>query len=116
CCCLTGRSRRITTTRRIGREATMIKSASLGAASLLAAAVFAGPALADGMPSRGRIATPAPDARGCTTSANVGLTTDYVFRGISQSGEEPAIQGGVDFTCGRFYAGVWGSSIDFDGD
>jgi uncharacterized protein (TIGR02001 family) len=38
-----------------------------------------------------------------------------VFRGISQSGEEPAIQGGVDFTCGRFYFGVWGSSVDFGG-
>jgi uncharacterized protein (TIGR02001 family) len=94
----------------------MYKTTTMGAASLLAAAIFAGPALADGMPSRGRIATPAPESRGCTTSANVGLTTDYVFRGISQSGEEPAIQGGVDFTCGRFYAGVWGSSVDFGGD
>jgi uncharacterized protein (TIGR02001 family) len=73
-------------------------------------AAVAGPALADGMPSRGKIAS-APESRGCTTSANVGLTTDYVFRGISQSGGEAAVQGGVDFTCGRFYAGVWGSSI-----
>jgi uncharacterized protein (TIGR02001 family) len=92
-----------------------IRTASLGAASLLAAAVFAGPALADGMPGRGRIAGPAPESRTCSTTGNVGLTTDYVFRGISQSGEEPAIQGGVDFNCGRFYFGVWGSSIDFEG-
>src|SRR5262245_47963966 len=92
----------------------MIKIATLGVASLLAAAVFAGPALADGMPGRGRIAeAPAPGA--CTTTGNVGLTTDYVFRGQTQSGEEPAIQGGVDLTCGRFYLGVWGSSIDFPG-
>jgi uncharacterized protein (TIGR02001 family) len=88
-----------------------IKSATLGAASLLAAAVFAGPALADGMPSRGKIADgPAPR---CTTAGNVGLTSDYVFRGISQSSENAAVQGGVDFTCGNFYAGVWGSSVDF---
>ena len=91
-----------------------IRTTTLGAASLLAAAVFASPALADGMQGRGRIAD-APGPRTCSTSANVGLTTDYVFRGISQSGEEPAIQGGVDFNCGRFYAGVWGSSIDFEG-
>jgi uncharacterized protein (TIGR02001 family) len=41
----------------------------------------------------------------------VGLTTDYVFRGISQTNEEAAVQGGVDFSCGRFYGGVWASSF-----
>jgi uncharacterized protein (TIGR02001 family) len=91
-----------------------IRTASLGAASLLAAAAFAGPALADGMPGHGRISGPAPEARPCSTSANVGLTTDYVFRGISQSNENAAVQGGVDFNCGRFYAGVWSSSIFAD--
>jgi uncharacterized protein (TIGR02001 family) len=91
---------------------SIAKYTSLGAASLLAAAVFAGPALADGMPSRGRIAD-APAPRACTTAGNVGLTTDYVFRGISQTFEDPAVQGGVDFTCGRFYAGVWASNVDF---
>ncbi len=83
---------------------------ALGAASILAAAAFAGPVLADGMPSRGRIANAQP-ARTCATSANVGVTSDYVFRGISQNDEEAAIQGGVDFTCGKFYAGFWGSSV-----
>jgi uncharacterized protein (TIGR02001 family) len=89
---------------------SIIKSASLGAASLLAVAVVAGPSFADGLPSRGKVRAP-EEARPCTTTANVGLTTDYVFRGISQSNEEAAVQGGVDFTCGRFYAGVWASSI-----
>ena len=88
-----------------------IKSASMGAAALLAAAVFGGPALADGLPGKGKIAS-AP-ARTCTTAGNVGVTSDYVFRGISQSNEEAAIQGGVDLTCGNFYAGFWGSSIAF---
>src|SRR5262245_52260801 len=91
-----------------------IKTASLGAVSLLAAAAFAAPAFADGMPGHGRISSGAPESRGCTTAGNVGLTTDYVFRGISQSNEEGAVQGGVDLTCGRFYAGVWGSSVAFD--
>lgn len=47
-------------------------------------------------------------------SANVGMTTDYVFRGISQSDEGPAIQGGFDYATDLgFYVGTWGSSIDF---
>ena len=47
-------------------------------------------------------------------SGNVALTSDYRFRGISQSDEDPAIQGGFDasFEPG-FYLGTWASSIDF---
>ncbi|MBY0355299.1 MAG: TorF family putative porin [Rickettsiales bacterium] len=30
-------------------------------------------------------------------SGNVGLTTDYMFRGISQTDESPAIQGGFTY-------------------
>lgn len=55
-------------------------------------------------------------------SANVALTTDYMYRGISQSNEQPAISGGFDwaYSTGGFadvYAGIWASSLDFsDGD
>src|SRR4030081_238210 len=71
----------------------------------LAAAVLmlAAPAYADGM--RGSLKdTPKPEER-CKHSANVALTTNYIFRGISQTKEGPAIQGGYDLTCGIFYAG-----------
>src|SRR5262249_26890266 len=53
-----------------------------------------------------------------TISANVGAVTDYRFRGISQSDEGPAIQGGVDYVHDSgIYLGTWASSIDFnDGD
>lgn len=44
---------------------------------------------------------------------NIAFTSDYVFRGISQTQEDPAIQGGLDLTYGQFYAGVWGSNVDF---
>ena len=73
------------------------------------------PAHADGMPTRGRVAPPppAPEARRCTFSANVAVTSDYIFRGFSQTSEGPAIQGGFDATCGLFYVGVWGSSLDW---
>lgn len=50
-------------------------------------------------------------------SGNVALTSDYRFRGISQTDEDFAIQGGFDvaFEPG-FYIGTWGSSVDFDDD
>lgn len=51
-------------------------------------------------------------------SANVGFVTEYSFRGIAQSDEGPAIQGGFDVIHDSgFYAGVWGSNVNFnDGD
>jgi uncharacterized protein (TIGR02001 family) len=92
------------------------KSAALGAATAVLATVFASAAFADGMPKRGSIksAEPPPAPRACSLSANVGLTSDYVFRGISQTAEGAAIQGGFDATCGLFYAGVWSSALDFN--
>lgn len=47
-------------------------------------------------------------------SGNVTLTTDYVWRGVSQSNEDLAIQGGFDYANGMFYVGTWASSIDFE--
>lgn len=48
---------------------------------------------------------------------NVALTSDYVFRGASQSDETPAIQGGVDVSFSQgFYLGAWASNIDFGDD
>jgi uncharacterized protein (TIGR02001 family) len=44
-------------------------------------------------------------------AGNVALTTDYVFRGISQTEGNPAIQGGFDYTNGIFYAGTWASNV-----
>ncbi len=49
-------------------------------------------------------------------SYNVGVVSDYVFRGVSQTQEDPAIQGGVDATYGIGYAGVWASNVDFGAD
>ena len=50
-------------------------------------------------------------------SANVSLTSNYLYRGISQTGGKPALQGGFDYThSSGFYAGAWGSSISWLGD
>lgn len=46
-------------------------------------------------------------------SGNVALASDYTFRGISQTQEGPALQGGFDYTGGAFFAGVWASNVDF---
>ena len=52
---------------------------------------------------------PEPDY---TLAYNVGVVTDYRFRGISQSRLKPALQGGIDFTHkSGFYLGFWGSTI-----
>ena len=41
------------------------------------------------------------------------VTSDYVSRGISQTGGKPAVQGYVEFDYGIFYAGAWASNVDF---
>jgi uncharacterized protein (TIGR02001 family) len=47
-------------------------------------------------------------------SANVGFVSEYSFRGIAQSNEEPALQGGFDVShSSGFYAGIWGSNVEF---
>lgn len=50
---------------------------------------------------------------GVAVSGNVALATDYTFRGVSQTDESPAIQGGFDLAAGGIYAGAWGSNINF---
>ena len=47
-------------------------------------------------------------------SANVSFTTDYIWRGMTQS-DGPAVQGGFDYEAeSGFYAGFWGSNVNFN--
>ncbi len=56
-------------------------------------------------------AAPASDL---TVSYNVGLYSQYIFRGLTQTDRKPALQGGVDLThSSGFYLGAWGSNIDW---
>ncbi len=49
-----------------------------------------------------------------TLTANVGLYSQYVFRGLTQTNEDPAVQGGFDFThSSGFYLGTWASNISW---
>lgn len=76
-------------------------------ATAIAAACSAQVALADDAPP--------PDN---TVSFNVGVASDYRYRGISQTRLEPALQGGADYTNNPtgFYAGTWLSTIKWTKD
>jgi uncharacterized protein (TIGR02001 family) len=83
-----------------GVETTMSKKALLACAAALATAV--------------------PAVSYADVAFNVGATTDYRYRGISQTRGMPAVQGGIDYSNGPFYVGAWASTIkwveDFGGD
>ena len=47
-------------------------------------------------------------------SANVAFASDYIWRGMTQTGSDPALSGGFDFESeSGFYAGIWGSNVSF---
>lgn len=77
---------------------TLRKTLALSAA--LAAMAAAGPALAQD--------------NGVDIEFNVGAASDYVFRGVSNTDENPQVFGGADLTAGLFYAGVWFSNVDYN--
>jgi len=63
------------------------------------------------------ISQPVP-ASAIAISGNVDVTTDYVFRGYSETEGNAALQGELDATYPinswlKAYAGIWGSSINF---
>ena len=79
---------------------------------LLAASMLAGCALA-ATPALADDAAPAAAApKPITITGNVSLVTDYRFRGVSLSGGDPAIQGGITVSHKTgVYVGTWSSSI-----
>lgn len=43
-----------------------------------------------------------------TLTGNLGVTTDYIFRGISQTQHKPAVSGGIDYShANGLYLGTW---------
>jgi uncharacterized protein (TIGR02001 family) len=52
-------------------------------------------------------------------SWNLALASEYVFRGLTQTDEGPALQGGMDYEYNlsddvMIYAGLWASNVDFN--
>jgi len=90
---------------------------SLGS-TLLAASVSFLPLLATAQEPAPTPAPEEPPAAG-SFSANVSLTTEYFFRGITQTQDAPALQGGFDYEVSMakpvaLYLGVWASNVDFN--
>lgn len=76
-----------------------MKKLILAAAASVAALTFAGAASAEG-----------------AFSYNAAITSDYLFRGFSQTDGDPAISAGADYSNGIFYAGAWASNVSFAHD
>jgi uncharacterized protein (TIGR02001 family) len=74
----------------------MKKSKPLVLAALLAGPALMSPAHADDL------------------SANVNVTNNYIWRGLTQTENNPAVQGGIDWTSDSgFYAGTWVSNVSY---
>ncbi|HEY9028602.1 MAG TPA: TorF family putative porin [Burkholderiaceae bacterium] len=72
-------------------------------ATVAALAALGGPAIA--------FADDAPAASPITY--NIGVVSDYRYRGLTQSKFKPALQGGVDYANGPIYVGTWASTIQW---
>jgi len=47
-------------------------------------------------------------------SANIGVTSNYMWRGVTQTTDQAAIQGGIDYeNPNGFYAGTWASNVSW---
>ena len=80
------------------KSTTVVLSATLGAAMLLPVVAMA----AD------------EPASPHTVTGNVGIYSQYIFRGLTQTNGDPALQGGVDYAhSSGFYLGAWGSNISW---
>lgn len=86
---------------------------SVYGAAGIALLALTGAATADGYEEYSAPPPPAEEGRKFTYSFTIGATSDYVFRGVSQSDNDPVPQGSVDVGYGMLYVGVWGSGIDF---
>jgi uncharacterized protein (TIGR02001 family) len=57
----------------------------------------------------------APAAQAQLT-ANIGAVSNYIWRGVSQTDNKAAVQGGVDYGYEGFFVGTWVSNVDFNYD
>jgi len=55
-----------------------------------------------------------PGEGGGSFTANAGITNNYVWRGLTQTMNEAAVSGGLDYASeGGFYIGTWVSNVSF---
>jgi uncharacterized protein (TIGR02001 family) len=97
----------------MARSHKFLSICGVAGAALIACATAA---VADGYEYEGKAMAAPEEGRKFTYSFSLTGTSDYVFRGVSQTDNDPTIQGAFDIGYGIFYAGVWGSGVDFDQD
>jgi len=60
------------------------------------------------------VALAAEPASPHTLTGNVGIYSQYIFRGLTQTNKDPALQGGFDYShASGFYLGTWASNISW---
>jgi uncharacterized protein (TIGR02001 family) len=94
----------------------MMKQTLIASAVASAFLMTAAPVLADDMATPAPAAAPAeaPAPAASPLTFNVGVVSDYRFRGVSQTHGDPALQGGADYAFSNgFYAGTWLSTISW---
>ncbi len=91
--------------------------AALACASLLPLAVLAQTPPPATPTAPAAPAAPAKEEPDWSGTANIGLFSQYVFRGLTQTNEKPAVQGGFDLAHkSGFYAGTWASNVNWIAD
>jgi len=78
-------------------------------AALAVSTAFAGGDIAPVEP----VAVEAAPESAFEVSANLAITSNYVWRGMTQTANSPAVQGGIDLGYKGFYLGTWGSNVEF---
>jgi uncharacterized protein (TIGR02001 family) len=48
-----------------------------------------------------------------SVTGSLGVVSNYLFRGITQTSAKPAVQGGINLGYNGIYAGVWGSNVNW---
>ena len=86
--------------------------------NMLSSAVFAGIALWACPAPAADVLEPVPEVAPedkwvFDVAFGAALTSDYMFRGITQTDHEPALQPYIESSYGIFYSGVWASNVDF---
>lgn len=93
--------------------APFLHVATLLVAVAIPAAALAQPAQTQTGIPQGILDDTPENATGAKFTVNIGITSDYMFRGFSDTNGGAAVQGGADFTYDWFYAGVWATNVDF---
>jgi uncharacterized protein (TIGR02001 family) len=88
-----------------------MKKTALAAVAVLAVTTGSMSAFAQDAAAPAAAPASAPEASPITY--NIGVVSDYRYRGISQTKMKPALQGGIDYANGPIYVGTWASTIQW---